>query len=417
MSADNGWGRVEGIGVDVHVHRITNLWGWQGRPGTKTPEETRLALQAWLPRDKWKEINWLLVGFGQSVCLPVGPKCGDCELGLRGLCKAADRKKVNEGIRRRQRSVLVKEEERVKVEVVKAEPEPEPELERDVVGWEGMEGGGLVKCEEEDMEIDQVKEEKRKIDEIKVEGNADTESKQATKKGERVGDRENTPVIKKEEKMNVDDEEDMKITGESVVNTDLERAVTIKKEDEMAVDEAEIEVSGETDMKMEDKQAVKMEDEMEIDEVKPSVEDKAGDMECEQVIKNEEKMEVDEATLKVKGERDENTESKHVIKREGKIEVGEVKPAVNGEGVGERDGELLMQSIEVDEVKVEVKGDMELGIKKEEGSMYIDEVKGGINVCGDGEVLVKKEEEKEDVVGWASHSSSYLREASVNSQV
>ena len=22
------WGRTEGIGVDVHVHRITNLWGW-----------------------------------------------------------------------------------------------------------------------------------------------------------------------------------------------------------------------------------------------------------------------------------------------------------------------------------------------------------------------------------------------------
>ena len=26
MSA--AWGRTEGIGVDVHVHRITNLWGW-----------------------------------------------------------------------------------------------------------------------------------------------------------------------------------------------------------------------------------------------------------------------------------------------------------------------------------------------------------------------------------------------------
>ena len=58
MAAENGWNKVEGIGVDVHVHRITNLWGWNQ---TKTPEETRLALQAWLPRDKWKEINWLLV--------------------------------------------------------------------------------------------------------------------------------------------------------------------------------------------------------------------------------------------------------------------------------------------------------------------------------------------------------------------
>ncbi len=27
---------------------------------------------------RWTEINWLLVGFGQQTCLPVGPKCGDC---------------------------------------------------------------------------------------------------------------------------------------------------------------------------------------------------------------------------------------------------------------------------------------------------------------------------------------------------
>ncbi|KAG8156276.1 hypothetical protein KVR01_013855 [Diaporthe batatas] len=93
------WGRTEGIGVDVHVHRITNLWGWHK---TRTPEETRLALQAWLPRDRWREINWLLVGLGQTVCAPVGPKCGDCNLGLDGLCKAADRAKVNQGRRLRE---------------------------------------------------------------------------------------------------------------------------------------------------------------------------------------------------------------------------------------------------------------------------------------------------------------------------
>ena len=85
------WGRTEGIGVDVHVHRITNLWGWHK---TKGPEETRLALQAWLPKELWHEINWLLVGLGQKICLPVGRKCGECELGLRGLCKSAERSKI-----------------------------------------------------------------------------------------------------------------------------------------------------------------------------------------------------------------------------------------------------------------------------------------------------------------------------------
>lgn len=84
MSA--AWGRDEGIGVDVHVHRITNLWGWHK---TQTPEQTRAALESWLPRDKWHDINNLLVGFGQTICLPVGRKCGDCKLADRGLCPSA----------------------------------------------------------------------------------------------------------------------------------------------------------------------------------------------------------------------------------------------------------------------------------------------------------------------------------------
>lgn len=29
-------------------------------------------------RELWSEINWLLVGFGQQVCLPVSPLCSVC---------------------------------------------------------------------------------------------------------------------------------------------------------------------------------------------------------------------------------------------------------------------------------------------------------------------------------------------------
>ncbi|KAL2015612.1 hypothetical protein VTK56DRAFT_5090 [Thermocarpiscus australiensis] len=135
MSAEHGWGRVEGIGVDVHVHRITNLWGWQAPP-TRTPEETRRALQAWLPRDRWKEINWLLVGFGQTVCLPVGRRCGDCELGLRGLCPAAERKKVVEG--RKRRGEMRREAVELEVEV-------------------DGDGKVMVKKEEEEVEVEEEK--------------------------------------------------------------------------------------------------------------------------------------------------------------------------------------------------------------------------------------------------------------------
>ena len=115
MSA--AWGRDEGIGVDVHVHRITNLWGWHK---TKTPEETRITFEAWLPRDKWHDINHLLVGFGQTWCPPVGRKCGECKLEERRLCPSVVvAKTVRQKIKREK--VLVQDEEgdvEVKEEVV-----------------------------------------------------------------------------------------------------------------------------------------------------------------------------------------------------------------------------------------------------------------------------------------------------------
>ncbi|MCJ1308815.1 DNA N-glycosylase and apurinic/apyrimidinic (AP) lyase [Agyrium rufum] len=96
------WGRTEGIGVDVHVHRITNLWGWHK---TRNPEETRAMLESWLPKEKWHEINHLLVGFGQTICLPVGRKCGECALAEKGLCKSA----VRGAVKRVKRQKIVKE--------------------------------------------------------------------------------------------------------------------------------------------------------------------------------------------------------------------------------------------------------------------------------------------------------------------
>lgn len=143
LCLSSAWGRTEGIGVDVHVHRITNLWGWHK---TKTPEETRLALQAWLPRDRWREINWLLVGLGQTVCAPVGRKCGDCNLGLDGLCKAADRAKVNQGRKLREAKVEAKVEVEEDVKAVKLEetledavgdPAEAADLDEEVKGAQG----------------------------------------------------------------------------------------------------------------------------------------------------------------------------------------------------------------------------------------------------------------------------------------
>ncbi|KAK2956739.1 putative Endonuclease III like protein [Blattamonas nauphoetae] len=68
-------GQAQGIGVDVHVHRIANRLKWAN---STTPEGTRVQLESWLPHDKWMEINELVVGFGQTQCPAQNPKCDTC---------------------------------------------------------------------------------------------------------------------------------------------------------------------------------------------------------------------------------------------------------------------------------------------------------------------------------------------------
>jgi endonuclease-3 len=89
----SAWGKVEGIGVDVHVHRISQRLGWVSHTNQRnkmkkkedgTPEETRRALEEWLPKEHWGEINPLLVGLGQTVCSALRPQCDSC--GLKELC-------------------------------------------------------------------------------------------------------------------------------------------------------------------------------------------------------------------------------------------------------------------------------------------------------------------------------------------
>lgn len=63
------------ISVDVHVHRVTNRWGYVQ---SKTPEATMAALQQKLPQKYWVEINRLLVPFGKHICTGTRPKCSQC---------------------------------------------------------------------------------------------------------------------------------------------------------------------------------------------------------------------------------------------------------------------------------------------------------------------------------------------------
>jgi endonuclease-3 len=67
--------RQSRIGVDIHVHRVTNRWGYVAE---KTPEKTMAALESKLPGKYWVEINRLLVPFGKHVCTGTLPKCSTC---------------------------------------------------------------------------------------------------------------------------------------------------------------------------------------------------------------------------------------------------------------------------------------------------------------------------------------------------
>jgi endonuclease-3 len=63
------------ICVDTHVHRISNRLGWVQ---TRLPEETEQALYRATDRRWWPLLNLYLVTWGQHVCRPVHPRCGDC---------------------------------------------------------------------------------------------------------------------------------------------------------------------------------------------------------------------------------------------------------------------------------------------------------------------------------------------------
>lgn len=76
-----GYGKL-GICVDIHVHRISNRWGYVK---TRTPEETERSLREKLPKKYWIIFNDLLVPFGQNLCRPISPFCSLCK--IERFCK------------------------------------------------------------------------------------------------------------------------------------------------------------------------------------------------------------------------------------------------------------------------------------------------------------------------------------------
>ena len=65
------------ICVDTHVHRISNRLGWVQ---TRLPEQTEQALYRNTDARWWPLLNLYLVTWGQNVCRPVYPRCGECAI-------------------------------------------------------------------------------------------------------------------------------------------------------------------------------------------------------------------------------------------------------------------------------------------------------------------------------------------------
>ncbi|CAM3849806.1 endonuclease III [Mucilaginibacter galii] len=67
--------KIPAVSVDSHVHRVVNRWGYVQ---TKTPEKSLLALEKQVPKDRWIDINRLLMPFGKYHCTANMPKCSTC---------------------------------------------------------------------------------------------------------------------------------------------------------------------------------------------------------------------------------------------------------------------------------------------------------------------------------------------------
>ena len=63
------------IAVDTHVHRIPNLWK---SIDTKNEKETTKVLCEKVPKEYWNRLNFTIVSFGQTICMPRNPKCEVC---------------------------------------------------------------------------------------------------------------------------------------------------------------------------------------------------------------------------------------------------------------------------------------------------------------------------------------------------
>lgn len=80
----NAFGIVDGIAVDTHVRRLSQLLGLAN---TDNPEKIEQELMKITPKEAWMKITDLLIFHGRQVCIARRPKCAMCV--LNKICPSA----------------------------------------------------------------------------------------------------------------------------------------------------------------------------------------------------------------------------------------------------------------------------------------------------------------------------------------
>jgi endonuclease-3 len=80
----NAYGVIEGIAVDTHVMRLAQRLKWSEETDRDKIEQDLLKL---IPRDKWYEVNYLLITHGRRICDAKRPDCTACI--VNKLCPSA----------------------------------------------------------------------------------------------------------------------------------------------------------------------------------------------------------------------------------------------------------------------------------------------------------------------------------------
>ena len=76
------FGMAEGVAVDTHAKRISNLIGLSNE---KEPEKIEQDLIKLFPKEYLKDINHLFVWHGRNTCIARNPKCDVCT--IKDYCK------------------------------------------------------------------------------------------------------------------------------------------------------------------------------------------------------------------------------------------------------------------------------------------------------------------------------------------